>query len=362
MTMMAISGMPAINASSTEAERLAALRRLELMDTPDEPEFDELVATAAAICETPVSLVTLVDENRQWFKAVYGITQRETTREVSFCHHAIQQNDVMMVEDAQLDPRFENNPEVTGGLQIRFYAGVTICEPGGHAVGTLCVLDHVARHLSSEKVDALRVLGSKANARLALREQRLTLQRALAATREANTRLMAMATTDPLTALLNRRAFLDRLMGEFAEARRFGRPLSALMLDVDNFKHWNDRYGHDVGDQILVHFAKVLKESVRITDVVARYGGEEFVVLLPDTDEEDAMVLCRRILTSIRGAVWPHGPVTASVGCASLHAGLTHGTGLVTQADEALYAAKRSGKDRAVHWSWQGPRKLELAG
>jgi diguanylate cyclase (GGDEF)-like protein len=355
-------GLPVINAASTEAERLAALRRLELLDTPDEPEFDELVATAAAICGTPMSLITLVDESRQWFKAVYGITQRETSREVSFCHHAIQQNDVMMVEDAHLDSRFSNNPEVTGGLRIRFYAGVTICEPGGQPVGTLCVLDHVARHLSEEKVAALRVLGQKANARLALREQRLTLQRALAATKEANVRLMAMATTDPLTGLSNRRAFLDRLMVVFAEARRHSRPLSVVMLDIDNFKCWNDRHGHDVGDEILVRFANVLKNAVRITDMVVRYGGEEFVVLLPETDEGDAMTLTRRILASIRNAAWPHGAVTASVGCASLHPDVSHGTHLVTQADEALYTAKQSGKDRIVHWNWQGPRELELAG
>jgi diguanylate cyclase (GGDEF)-like protein len=170
---------------------------------------------------------------------------------------------------------------------------------------------------------------------------------------------MAMATTDPLTGLLNRRTFLERLMEEFAESRRHGRPLSVAMLDIDNFKQCNDRHGHDVGDEVLRRFAALLKESVRDNDMAVRYGGEEFVLLLPNTDEQDAMALCARLLARIHATGWPRGPVTASVGCASLHAGLTHGTCLVTQADEALYAAKRSGKDRALHWSWQ---PQELAG
>jgi diguanylate cyclase (GGDEF)-like protein len=359
--------MPVMNASgdgalSRESERLAALRRLEILDTPDEPEFDELVATAAAICETPVSLVTLVDEHRQWFKAVYGIEVRETSREVSFCAHAIEHADLMLVEDTTRDARLADNPDVTGGPRYRFYAGMPIRASGGYAMGTLCVLDYVARTLKPGQVKALRVLACKANTRLALREQRLMLQRALAATQADNSRLMAMATTDPLTGLLNRRAFLERLMAEFAETRRHGRPLSVAMLDIDNFKRWNDSHGHDIGDEILVRFANLLQESVRETDVVVRYGGEEFVVLLPHTDEPDAMAMCTRLLTRIRAAGWPRGAVTASVGCASLHAGVTHGTCLVTQADEALYAAKRCGKDRAMHWSWQEPEVLELAG
>jgi diguanylate cyclase (GGDEF)-like protein len=132
------------------------------------------------------------------------------------------------------------------------------------------------------------------------------------------------------------------------------------MIDVDNFKLWNDTYGHDTGDEILRRFADVLTESVRANDIVARYGGEEFVLLLPNSDEQDAMVLCERVLAAIHSAGWPRGPVTASLGCASLHSAVSHGTRLVTQADEALYTAKRSGKDRVVHWTSLEPRELAL--
>jgi diguanylate cyclase (GGDEF)-like protein len=349
------------HAWSGEAERLAALRRLEILDTPDEPEFDELVATAAAICGTPVSLVTLVDEHRQWFKAVYGITVRETSREVSFCEHALLLGDLLLVEDTTQDARLAENPDVTGGPKYRFYAGMPI-QAGGYSMGTLCVLDYKARTLGEGQLEALRMLARKANTRLALREQRLVLQRTLAAAKEDNSRLMAMATTDPLTGLLNRRTFLERLMEEFASSSRQGWPLSVAMLDIDNFKRCNDRHGHDVGDEVLRRFAALLKDAVRETDMAVRYGGEEFVLLLSNTNEQDAMTMCARILGRIRAADWPREAVTASVGCASLHPGMTHGTCLVTQADQALYAAKRSGKDRAVHWNWTEPQELQMAG
>src|SRR4051812_4079446 len=105
-----------------EAKRLAALRRLELLDTQPEPEFDELVSLAAGICGTPISLVTLLDERRQWFKAGVGLDAKETPREIAFCAHSILQSDLFVVEDAQKDERFAANPLVTGEPNIRFYA------------------------------------------------------------------------------------------------------------------------------------------------------------------------------------------------------------------------------------------------
>jgi hypothetical protein len=262
-----------------EKERLEALRQLELLDTPREPEFDELAEMAAVICETPISCVTFVDEKRQWFKAVHGLDFRETSREVAICSHAIRQRDLLQVEDASLDPRFCDFNIVTDGT-IRFYAGIPIHDAAGLPLGTLCVMDNVSRRLHRMQEDALRVLAQKANTRLALRGQRLKLERALSATKAANKqlaeneravrlyqrqleaanqRLLQMAMTDPLTGLLNRRAFYERLPVVFAESRRHGKPLSVLLLDVDDFKACNDRFGHDVGDQVLALFSHVLR-------------------------------------------------------------------------------------------------------
>ena len=336
---------------ANELERLATLRRLEIMDTPPEPEFDELVETAAAICETPISLVTLLDEKRGWFRACYGINLREAPREVTFCEYTIQQTGVLQVENATLDERFRHRLQPVGGMTICFYAGVPIHSSDGRPLGTLCVLDHVARRLKPQQTEALKVLGLKANARLELREQRICLRRALQETELANARLLELATTDELTGLLNRRAFRERLATEFALAYRNGSPLSLIMLDLDNFKQCNDRFGHGAGDQLLVVFAEELKNTVRNTDVIVRHSGEEFAILLPQTLEADSVQLAERILSSVRAIAWPFEPVTASAGCASLTTTMTTGADIVRHADLALYEAKSTGKDCVVGYS-----------
>jgi diguanylate cyclase (GGDEF)-like protein/PAS domain S-box-containing protein len=171
--------MTAAATPENEAQRLEALKRLELLDTEPEPEFDELVNLAAAICGTPISLVTLLDSQRQWFKAAIGLDLRETPRDVSFSAYAILQPGVFVVEDAAADPRFSANPLVTGEPHVRFYAGVPITSPDGLALGTLCVIDREPRQLSSLQLDMLTMLARQVNARMELRLQRHQLQAAL---------------------------------------------------------------------------------------------------------------------------------------------------------------------------------------
>lgn len=160
---------------ANEKERLAALRELAILDTPPEREFEDLAALAAQICETPVALLTLVDERRQWFKAHPGITFTETPRAVAFCAHTIAQREIFLVEDACADVRFAGNPLVTG-QHIRFYAGVPLVTEDGHAVGTLCVIDHVPRTLRPDQERMLEILGRNAATQLALRRS-LAVQR-----------------------------------------------------------------------------------------------------------------------------------------------------------------------------------------
>jgi diguanylate cyclase (GGDEF)-like protein/PAS domain S-box-containing protein len=185
-------GGPALPASlAAEAERLASLRRMDLLDTAAEPEFDELVELAAAICGTPMGLITLVDEHRQWFKAAQGIGVRETPIDVSFCLHAIRQPGIFVIEDAADDARFAQNPLVLGEPHVRFYAGIPIHSPDGLAVGTLCVVDNKPRTLSQTQTATLHVLGRQVSARLELREQRKTLESALRDAEDSRTALTA---------------------------------------------------------------------------------------------------------------------------------------------------------------------------
>jgi diguanylate cyclase (GGDEF)-like protein len=346
-----------------EANRLAAMRRLELLDTPPEAEFDDLVEIAALVCETPISLMTLLDERRQWFKAKLGLEATETSRDEAFCAHAIQQPEMFVVDDATQDQLFAENLLVTGEMGIRFYAGMPIYSPEGAALGTLCVMDRVPRRLNENQFAVLRLLAKKVNDRLLSRDEMRARKQAFAEAEEAreaelkryqadleaaNARLRELATTDPLTGLCNRRVFDERLIAEFTHARRYDRPLSVMMLDVDNFKQRNDRFGHDEGDATLVQLAELLRRSVREADLVVRYGGEEFVLLLPETDEAHALMLAERILAAVRAERWQHEQVTVSCGVADLRAATGDRQELVSCADEALYKAKRAGKDRVV--------------
>jgi GAF domain-containing protein len=138
--------------------RLRALRDLNLLDTPPEERFDRIVRFAAQELEMPIALVSLVDENRQWFKARLGLEASETPRDISFCGHAIAKSDLFLVEDASLDERFADNPLVTGAPHIRFYAGAPLTAASGSRIGTLCVLDTRPRTLSSIELATLDVL------------------------------------------------------------------------------------------------------------------------------------------------------------------------------------------------------------
>lgn len=154
---------------SNERKRLKVLWQYEVLDTVPEEMFDDLTELAAAICEAPIALISLVDEDRQWFKSSVGLSVRETSRENSFCAHAICQPDLFIIADARQDQRFAKNPMVASGPRIRFYAGAPLVTPDGHALGTLCVIDKVARQLSDEQRHALRILARVVMTQLELR-------------------------------------------------------------------------------------------------------------------------------------------------------------------------------------------------
>ena len=152
-----------------EAKRLKVLWQYDVLDTVPEEVFDDLTDLAAHICESPIALISLVDENRQWFKSRVGTSLKETSRDISFCAHAILQNGLFIISDATKDPRFQDNPIVTGPPKIRFYAGVPLRSPDGYALGTLCVLDKKPKELRPEQKRALMVLARHVETQLELR-------------------------------------------------------------------------------------------------------------------------------------------------------------------------------------------------
>lgn len=164
-----------------EPQRIAALRAYAILDTPGEPDFDEITALAAEICGTPIALISLVDENRQWFKSKVGTGITETSRDVAFCAHAIIGDGILIVPDALADPRFAQNPHVVGDPKIRFYAGAPLVSEDGLNLGTLCVIDHEPRELTASQQHALQVLSRQVVTQMRLRRELRALQASEAA-------------------------------------------------------------------------------------------------------------------------------------------------------------------------------------
>jgi diguanylate cyclase (GGDEF)-like protein/PAS domain S-box-containing protein len=476
-------GVPLIPAD--EPARLQTLLDYDLLDTESETAFDDLVKLASQVCGTPIGLVTLVAQERQWFKARLGIEATETPRDIAFCAHAINDTKTFVVGDASKDARFAQNPLVLGDPFIRFYAGVPLEAPNGHNLGTLCVIDRVPHELTKEQEGALRILARQVMAQIELRKKMRLLEvtlaeqekadRALRVTderfrdlldnmrgmvqsvaidgkilyvnkswrdklgytaeeaaslpfaavihpkekersagiferairgevfktlpaklitkagqtlaveadiawrfeggkpvasrtifydvterdeqkqkiddyqkdlEEANRSLTLLSVTDELTGLRNRRALQDRLEEDFGLARRHSWPLGLLMLDVDHFKQFNDTFGHLAGDEVLKRVARALQQNVRVTDFVCRFGGEEFAVLLPNTGLGGCVMLAENLRKVVEESAWELRTVTISIGVAGLWASCADTTSLVQQADEALYRAKRGGRNR----------------
>ena len=154
-----------------EVQRIKILWQYDVLDSVPEAVFDKLTQLAALICGAPIALISLVDEDRQWFKSKFGVSLSETTRDVSMCSHAILQRDLLIVPDATRDKRFQDNPLVVSSPKIRFYAGAQLITPDGYALGTLCVIDTVPRNLTDDQKQALRLLALLVMSQLDLRRQ-----------------------------------------------------------------------------------------------------------------------------------------------------------------------------------------------
>lgn len=249
-----------------EHTRLETLWSLHVLDTPPEERFDRLTRLARRIFNVPIALVSLVDQKRQWFKSCMGLDATETSREVSFCGHAILGNSVFVVPNALEDERFADNPLVTSDPNIRFYAGCPLVVNGAK-LGTLCIIDQKPRSFDKEDLEALVDLGGM-------------VERELAA--------VQLATIDELTRISNRRGFMALAQHSLNLCARHAIPATLVFLDLDKFKLINDKFGHAEGDRALVDFAHQMKNSFRDSDLFARLGGDEFAVLLTNTVQQQA--------------------------------------------------------------------------
>lgn len=266
------------NLPGNELTRLACLQSLKILDTEFEERFDRITRLAKKLFNTEIALVSLVDENRQWFKSCLGLPVRETPRDISFCGHAILEEKILYIPDATKDVRFADNPLVTDEPKIRFYAGRPISSPSGEAIGTLCIIDPKPKTLAKEDFNTLNDL-----ANLVEDEIFSTLD----------------ATTDELTSLTNRKGLMQIAEQQLKFCKRHAIPLVLVYFDIDKFKEINDEHGHCAGDQALSIFAENLLLTFRESDIVSRIGGDEFVAILSKVSVEEVSEIVERLKESI---------------------------------------------------------------
>ncbi len=255
---------PAVPAN--ERQRLKALRDLKLLDTAPEERFDRVTRLAKQIFGTEIALVSLVDADRQWFKSRQGLDATETPRDISFCGHAINDDKIMVVNDATADERFCDNPLVCGNPNIRFYAGYPLAAPDGSRVGTLCVIDNEPRDVSQEELRLLRELGR-------MIEEELI---------EAS-----VCTTDVATGLSNRNGFIAIAEHLLAMCKRCEQPATMMICHMKNLEEIDEKCGRAEGDAAAVEIAHTLMACFRNSDIVARICLDLFCVFLAGTDLND---------------------------------------------------------------------------
>lgn len=459
--------------SLSDPDRLRALARAGLLDPDREESLDRLTGLATRLLAVPVSLVSIVDDRRQYAMSAAGAQRDEMPALQSFCHHVVMDDRPLIVTDAREDPRVRDLPGVIE-YNVIAYAGVPLTTREGHTLGSFCAIDSEPRTWRSHEIELLEELSRSviaeielraANRELAARAADLleaerearraqayseailrSMHEGVLVTREGTiaelnetfcvltgfpreqllgarvpypfwapesraeidshrkavadgrahelrttyrrrdgaklrvsmhtvpvlgadgerlgfvstirditeqerheAELEHMATHDPLTGMLNRRAFQERLRAEIARAERHQRPLSVAILDLDDFKQVNDRFGHDVGDRVLADAAQRLVAVARRDEHIARIGGEEFGWILPECATAGACAAAERARRAISSAPFGEaGRLTLSAGVCELGEGGRDFDSLYRGADQALYAAKRAGRDRTV--------------
>lgn len=326
---MTMTTPPPFPLPADEEQRVRELERYGIIGSESDEHFDRLVTLASSILDTPMAAISLVAADRQWFLSSKGMEVRETPREVSFCTHAILQEEVLVVSDTHKDEYFCSNPLVTSSPHIRFYAGAPLRTPHGHNIGTLCVIDRKPHHLSSDQIRQLQLLADQVMRELDLRRLRHVC---------------------PVTGLATRKIFLAICDREFKRARREHQPLSLLCFDIDNFRQINIRWGHHEGDEVLADLCRLSRQFLRDQDFAGRLGDGEFALLFVGLDHEQAETLAEQLrvaVTRMKG-IYTHSDfhLHISGGLSSMSPSDRSFDDLLRRADQAMELAKNNGRNQ----------------
>lgn len=303
-----------------EADRLATLYKLQVLDTEKEERFDRITRIACKLFGVPISVISFIEDERQWFKSTQGFNMNESPRATSFCGHVIQSDKIMIVEDATKDRRFYDNPFVLGKPHFRFYLGCPL-KVKGYNVGVICLIDKKPR--SKNEVDQ-NVIND------------------LAKMVEMDLEQLQISITDELTGLSNRRGFLKLGSYLFQKCEREHQDFTLLFFDLDHFKQINDRFGHKEGDNALKIFANALLNNFRYYDITARLGGDEFCIFCSGLNQNDASGIVKRLKDSLKSTKIKDYRIEFSVGSIEYNRN-EHRTfeDMLALADAKMYVAKK---------------------
>lgn len=263
-----------------EYNRVEKLRALNILDTSAEERFDRLTRLTKRIFKADISIITLIDSDRQWFKSTTA-TQAfpsELSRDISFCAHTILEEGVLVVEDATKDARFKGNPIVVNDPKIRFYAGYPLRMNDGSALGALCVLDTKPRRFSADDRQILEDLGAMA-------EQEIAVVRS--------------STLDELTKIANKRGFLELTSHSYLSAKRKGVQSSVLLFSLNNLERVNEKLGQAEFKRALLSFKDLLQEVFRDSDILGRIDNNEFAVFMQESDDASAKAAIVRLFNAV---------------------------------------------------------------
>lgn len=266
------------------------------MDTPREAPFERITGLVRAVLDVPISTLSLIDADRQWYKSCVGMESSDLPREFSFCTHTIHAREPLYVPDTLQDGRFALSPTVIGAPYIRSYLGVPLMNPDGYNLGALCALDVRAHEFSDAQIELLKSFAALAVDELELRR---------------------IAQIDSLTGAASRRKFLFELNKAIAMFVRRRQPAVLLTLDIDHFKSVNDTFGHPSGDTVLRTVSSRFEAMLRTEDLLGRLGGEEFSILLAQTELPQAVQTAERLRCALQNIPFERNEplgVTASFG------------------------------------------------
>ena len=331
-----------------ETARLEALYQYGVVGLEPDDKFDDLIRLASQICKTPIAVISFVDRDCVWFKAKLGLTMDETPRDVAFCADTILGKAILTVNNAPEDPRFHTNPLVTSQPHVRFYAGVPLITPSGHALGTLCVMDSIPRTLTKEQQDSLGILARQTVSLLEERRGRPNV---------------TFSYHDSVTNLPNQELFKDRLEQALALSRRNEQMLGVMLVSLDRFKTIHDTLGYVTADQLLREVAERVTGCVRDSDTVARFGSDEFALLLTQLNRpEDAAKIAQNIEDALSPAFKFDNQelfVTTSIGISLFPSDANDTVALLKNAGTALSRAKeQDGNNYEFYTSGRTTRAL----